>query len=103
MTRVALLGPVQLTMDAVPSSSSMTLASASSMSMRQKASLMKASARSRSRHSSGDCFSTRRVEVGEGELHEPMPLIAWVRLTNVVTDMADKELLRCHTTRLTYW
>jgi len=70
---------------------------------RPNASLIKASARSRSMHSSGDCVSTRRFEDAEGELHDPMPLMAWVRLTKVVTQMDVSELLRCPTTRLIYW
>jgi len=73
MTRDALLGPVQETIDAVPSISSMTLAKESSIASRPYASVMKESPLSSSEHSSADSLSTRRVDDADGELHVPIP------------------------------
>ena len=102
MTREALLGPVQAIIDAVPSSSSITLAKASSMSSRPYASEMKESPPSSSVHSSADSFRTRRVEEADGELQAPIPLRVWMCFTKAETATEVSELPKWLTIRFTY-
>jgi len=103
MTREALLGPDHVTIDDVPATSSITLAKASSMASRPYASVMKASSRSSSTHSSPDSFRTRRVDDVEGELHVPIPLSSWICFTKVETATEVSEPFRWPKTRFRYW
>jgi len=103
MTREALLGPDKVTIDDVPSSSSITLANASSIASRLCASVKNASSRSSSTHSSLDSFRTRWVEEDEGELHVPISFSLWMCLTKAATATEVREKLRWPKTRLRYW
>jgi len=103
MTREASLGPVQAIIDAVPTSSLITLAKASSISSRPYTSEMKESSPSSSVHSSADSFRPRRVEEADGELQVPIPLRVWMCLTKAETVTEESELPKWLTIRFKYW